>query len=342
MLYFNALRTGRKWLGTGLVFAILLVGIQGSSPLATPAFSKGIKTAAALSSSLNRSIPLSEVAARVLLAQNISGLTPEKTPFIYKILTSCGLAFDSPRAIMANTLQSLDYSEPAAANNQKAGPNSNARGTIVSRNQAVKARSFIAIYCTHMSETYRPDSDNATHIKGGRGLVNDVTSTLADSLRRLGYSVIFDDTIHDSPDFNLAYVNSRQTAMRILEQEPNLVLMLDIHRDSVPSNQGPSVVEINGRKAAGILLIVGSADRRPNPNWQANLHFAQALQKNAEQLYPGLVRAVRVKPGTYNQDLFSPSILIEMGNEYNSYAEASYSAELMAEIIDETLSGKGE
>jgi stage II sporulation protein P len=98
-----------------------------------------------------------------------------------------------------------------------------------------------------------------------------------------------------------------------------------------------AVVDVNGRKAAQILIVVGSDQRKSNPQWEKNLEFAEKLYSEAENNYPGLIRGVRIKPGTYNQDLYSPSILIEVGNEYNSLEEANYGVTLFAQILARVL-----
>ena len=53
----------------------------------------------------------------------------------------------------------------------------------------------------------------------------------------MGYTVIHDKTIHDDsyPD---SYPNSRETINRILEENPQIQIVIDIHRDSITLDDG--------------------------------------------------------------------------------------------------------
>ena len=53
---------------------------------------------------------------------------------------------------------------------------------------------------------------------------------------------------------------------------------------------------INGKRCAPILIIVGTSERKPHPNWKENLAFAQAIYEAGEARYPGLIKGVRTKP----------------------------------------------
>ncbi|NLB17481.1 MAG: stage II sporulation protein P, partial [Syntrophomonadaceae bacterium] len=108
-------------------------------------------------------------------------------------------------------------------------------------------------------------------------------------------------------------------------------------RDSIPGKKDPAIVEINGKRAAEILILVGSDQRKSNPHWEENLMFAEELSRAANNRYPGLIKGVRIKPGTYNQDMYAPSILLEVGNEYNSLEEAKNATDLFAEILAKVL-----
>jgi stage II sporulation protein P len=50
-----------------------------------------------------------------------------------------------------------------------------------------------------------------------------------------------------------------------------------------------------------------------------------------------LIKGVRTKSGTYNQEFFDHSLLLEVGSDYNSFAEAKYAGELFAQILLEVL-----
>ena len=200
----------------------------------------------------------------------------------------------------------------------------------------------VVLYCTHSSESYIPDSGTA-NLNGGRfGLINEVAAQLADKLNQRGIKAESVKTIHDYPDYNLSYTNSRVTVKNIIGSCDRKLLLFDIHRDSIPGMTEAQRVKIDGKNAAPILIIVGTDERKDHPNWSKNLAFAKRIHAIGEKKYPGLIKGIRTKAGTYNQEFHPQSLLLELGSDYNSMVEAGYSAELLADIIGEMLSGGGE
>ena len=194
----------------------------------------------------------------------------------------------------------------------------------------------VVLYCTHNAETYIPDSDKA-HCDGGRGLVNNVANVMSTQLQSAGMQADFIDTIHDYPDYDKSYTNSRETVKKVLDSKKKLVALFDVHRDSIPGKESADTVNVRGKKAARILIIVGTDERKEHPHWESNLAFAESLYRKGEEIYPGLIKGVRTKSGTYNQEFFDHALLLEVGSDYNSFAEAKYAGELFAEVLLEVL-----
>ena len=189
----------------------------------------------------------------------------------------------------------------------------------------------VAVYSTHSAETYT-DFAGAAKVFGEHGGVYVASSALAERMLAAGCGVYVDETIHDWPDWNKSYANSRQTAENLLAEYPKLQLLIDMHRDAGVSREN-SVTQINGRSAARIMLVVGSAQRYENPNWQQNQALMQQIGDKMEEMYPGLLRRVSVQSGRYNQDLFTGAILVEMGTTENTINEVEYSAQLLADVL---------
>ncbi len=193
----------------------------------------------------------------------------------------------------------------------------------------------VMLYCTHSSESYTPSS-GGTHVSGGKGLINDVAAHLADALTARGIPAEFVYAVHDWPSYDNSYTESRKTVSRILEEHgTELWALFDVHRDSIASEKTPDTVTIHGKKSARILLVVGTDQRRPHPDWQQNLAFAEAIQAAGEKLYPGLIRGITKKAGTYHQELFTGALLLEFGTDLNSLEETEYAAELLADVLAE-------
>lgn len=201
-------------------------------------------------------------------------------------------------------------------------------------NSEVLARlreSRVFLYCTHSGETYIPNSGKA-RLDGQRGLVNQVASMLETSLQDRGIPARFIDTIHDA-DYNKSYTLSRQTVARAVNANKNIVGLFDIHRDSIPGEAKASTVTIGGKKCARILIVVGTDERKTHPNWKQNYAFAGKIFRHAEQMYPGLVKGVITKAGTYNQEYHPRALLLEIGSDANNLDEAARSIGLFAEVL---------
>lgn len=206
----------------------------------------------------------------------------------------------------------------------------------------------VLIYHSHNSEMYlgRPVSgryDQEAHYTFKSQLDSTITGVmevgrhLTNALGMLGIPALHETRIHDLPSLNYAYTNSERTVRSVLSQHPDVEVVLDIHRDAeVPD----PVVEIEGRRVARLLIVVGTAENIPlsHPDYQSNLAFAEQLYTVANQMYPGLMRPVQVRrDARYNQHLHPKSLLIEIGSVENTLEEALLAAELLAGILARLL-----
>ena len=131
-----------------------------------------------------------------------------------------------------------------------------------------------------------------------------------------------------------------------LAQYPSIKVVLDVHRDAIEKEDGTRmapVTEINGRKAAQVMLICGcdNGDTVSLPNWRQNLRFAAAWEGAMEGMYPGLTRPVLFSYRFYNQDLTTGSLLIEIGTHGNNLNEALYAGQLAANALASLFTGTG-
>ena len=194
----------------------------------------------------------------------------------------------------------------------------------------------VFIYCTHSAESYVPDGGKA-RVDGKRGLINSVAGSLRKYIAAQGIQAEFTNKIHDYPDYNQSYANSRSTVKQILQSNDHVLALFDVHRDSVPGMTTAPTIEIAGKKSARILIVVGTNQRKPHPDWKKNNAFAEALYKQGEKMYPGLIKGITTKAGTYNQEFHPHALLLEFGSDYNTLEEASYAAQLFADILLQVL-----
>lgn len=176
----------------------------------------------------------------------------------------------------------------------------------------------IGIYHTHNSESYTP-TDGSSSIRGNGGIYK-VGDALAASLRQAGAKVIHNKAKHDPHDVG-AYQRSRRTAQELLKES---TAILDVHRDAVPAKLYTG--EVNGEKVALVQLVVG----RQNPNMAANKQFAQEIKSATDKQQPGLVKGIFFARSGYNQDLSPRSLLLEVGTDSHTRADAEKGASLFA------------
>lgn len=206
----------------------------------------------------------------------------------------------------------------------------------------------VLIYHTHATESFdRYDVgyyDTAYPSRSTSNEINMVSlgAIVAEVLNENGIAAVQSDTQHDYPQYNGSYGRSRQTISEYLKNYPSIKVVLDLHRDAISSGSTriKPVVEINGIKAAQIMVISGADNEKiDHPNYLENLRLAARIQDTAAQLYPGLMRPARFAYALYNQNMSTGALLVEIGTHANSLTEAQYSAELFANVLVKTLCG---
>jgi stage II sporulation protein P len=195
--------------------------------------------------------------------------------------------------------------------------------------------SLVAVYNTHTGETYAL-TDGMERLNGKRGGVVKAAEALEDELEeKYGIRVARSDAINDI-NYNTSYARSQETLRQLLEDNPSVQVVLDIHRDAGKSREN-SLVTVDGQQVAPVLIIVGSDARAPFPTWRQNYDFARELAKEIEKQHPGLCLGVRIKEGRYNQFLHPRAVLLEVGSVSNSTEEAVRSARMLAGPVAEMV-----
>jgi stage II sporulation protein P len=200
----------------------------------------------------------------------------------------------------------------------------------------VDGQPLVGIYNSHNAEAYIPTYGKAK-VEGENSGVFKVGQRLKEVLQsKYRVPVVESETIHDYPEYDKAYTNSSRTVKAMIKSYPSLRVLLDIHRDALPNNNRETI-EIDGQKVAKILIIVGTDQRYPNPNWRKNLELAESIAHNLEAKHPGLCLGVRLKEGTYNQQYHTGALLFEIGNANDSLEEAERAADYLAEALSQCL-----
>ncbi len=202
----------------------------------------------------------------------------------------------------------------------------------------------VLIVHTHATESYMNEDrayytaqDNSRNEDNSKNVVK-VGEVLAEVLTKGGISVLHDKTHHDSPSYNQSYSRAKTTINEYLSKYPSIKVVVDLHRDSIAmtgNDKCKPVKEINGKKAAQVMLVVGSQTGTVSgfPDWKQNLRLALRFQQTMEAAYPGLARAMLFCSRKYNMNLTKGSMLLEIGTDANTLEEACYSAELAGNAL---------
>ncbi|MCQ2441470.1 MAG: stage II sporulation protein P [Clostridia bacterium] len=210
----------------------------------------------------------------------------------------------------------------------------------------------VLIMHTHTTESfmtenrdYYTDEDLTRRTDENLNMVH-LGNIVADKLNSLGIVTVHDKTVHDYPEYNNSYTRSAATVNSNLKKYPSIKIVIDMHRDAISANDTDKVkvtTEINGKKAAQIMLVMGSQSGSVTnfPNWKENLNLALKLQQTIEVMYPSLARPLSLMSRNYNESLTTGSMLIEMGTDGNTIDEVSYSAELLSNALASLLNTLG-
>jgi len=205
----------------------------------------------------------------------------------------------------------------------------------------------ILIVHTHGTESYSPEGAEVYQAdKSDRSLdksqnVVKVGEAMKQIFEERGISVIHDTTLHDHPDFNGSYENSRKTVEGYLSKYPGICMVLDIHRDAFVYEDGSKakfVSEIDGKKTAQLMFVVGTdAGGLEHPNWRENMKLALKLQNHINSKDPTWMRGVNLRTERFNGHTTCGSMIIEVGSSGNTLAEAVDGAKYCAGAIAEFL-----
>lgn len=197
----------------------------------------------------------------------------------------------------------------------------------------------ILIFHTHSQEEFMDSvpGDPASSIVG-------VGEYLTQLLNAKGISTIHDtgvyDIINGQLDRSNAYENAEASIRPILEANPSIEVVIDLHRDGVAEGTH-LVTDIGGKPTAKIMYfnglsrtrVNGDIDYLYNPYIQDNLAFSLQMQIASETLYPGFVRPIYLRGYRYNLHLMPKSLLIEAGAQTNTVEEMKNAMEVLAETL---------
>lgn len=171
---------------------------------------------------------------------------------------------------------------------------------------------------------------------------------LVQLLNAKGINTIHDtgvyDIINGELDRSNAYENAEASIRPVLEANPTIEVVIDLHRDGVAEGTH-LVTEVDGKPTAKIMYFNGLSRTRTNgdieylynPYIQDNLAFSLQMQLASESMYPGFARHIYLRGYRYNLHLMPKSLLIEAGAQTNTVEEMRNAMEVLAETLHQVL-----
>ena len=205
----------------------------------------------------------------------------------------------------------------------------------------------ILIYHTHSQEGFA-DSVEGDENTSVIGVGNYLESILRDVF---GYNVIHlkntFDVVDGQIDRSAAYNYAQPVVQQVLDENPSIEVVIDLHRDGVPDDTR-LVTEINGKPTAQVMYFNGlsytvnngALDSLPNPYITDNLAFSFQLSYMAARYYPQFTRCIYLKGYRYNLHMRPRSILLEVGAQTNTVQEAMNAMEPFSVILNKVLKGE--
>lgn len=209
------------------------------------------------------------------------------------------------------------------------------------------AEPLVLIMHTHGTESYLPKgveyytADDTFRSQDESKTVVAVGTVLADALNSKGIVTLHDTTMYDKEDFRGAYGASKASVAETLLKYPSIKYVIDLHRDAIFTaggvNQKP-ITEMNKEKCAQVMLVVGTNQGGANhSDWDKNLTVAVNLQSILNEDYPTLMRPICLRTASFNQQLSTGSILLEVGSCGNTIEEAKNAAKFFAVAFAEMV-----
>ena len=205
----------------------------------------------------------------------------------------------------------------------------------------------VLIYHTHSQEEYadsRPGVWQDTVVGVGDRLKSELEERYQVSVLHLTDTF---DVVDGVGDRSEAYTYAEEKVREVLEENPSIEVVIDLHRDGVDENTH-LVTNINGKDTAKLMLLNGLCRTTANgpisylqnDYLTENLAFSFQIQRKAAEYYPDLMRRIYLRAYQYNLHILPRCLLVECGAQTNTVEEVQNAMPLLADMLYLVLSEK--
>ena len=200
----------------------------------------------------------------------------------------------------------------------------------------------ILLYHTHSQEAFaNSEAGKEEDTILGAGEV------LASYLEEYGFQVYHHKGKYYFKKRDYAYSESLPEIEKILQENPSIQVVIDLHRDAVAEDT-KLVTEIQGKQMAKVMFFnglsssakMGDISYLKNPYLQENLAFSFQMKVACDEYYPGFARSIYLRAYRYNMHLCPKTLLIELGAQTNTVEEIREALGPLAHVLSMVLEKK--
>ena len=200
----------------------------------------------------------------------------------------------------------------------------------------------VLILHTHGTEAYAESASDDYRSPDCEKNIVSCGEIIASVLNERGIHTIHSKELYDEADFTMAYYSASLAIRRILEENPSVSYIIDVHRDSVltdGTHAAPSV-PYGDNYAAQMMFVVGTDHGGSgHSTWQNNFALALRLQNTLNAQTDGIMRSINLRSASFNEQYTDGSLLIEIGACGTPLEEAHRSAGIFADILADEIIG---
>ena len=198
----------------------------------------------------------------------------------------------------------------------------------------------ILIYHTHSQEAF-VDSDQEKE----EDTIVGAGEILAEYLKNYGFQVYHHKGKYDVESRDYAYSKALPEIEKILAENPQIQVVIDLHRDAVAEGTR-LVTQIQGKQVAKVMFFNGLSRIRQkgeisylvNPYLEENLAFSFQMKLACDEYYPGFARNNYLRAYRYNMHLCPKTLLVELGAQTNTKEEIHNALAPLAHVLSMVLS----